>query len=177
MVSHRRAGFASPPGGRFIGSRGEWHRDRRMTSFANFDAPSTSVNGSFSGFCRSRSKRCGRGTVDGGWVPKHVMLRAAAAVAAYKRRQERLPLDQLARALGVHLRTLQAAARSGRLEARSSVRSAFGRPIRSESLAAGHQFQARHYRCFSGQAVCPPPCRSFPITMTHSSGVCVASCI
>jgi hypothetical protein len=48
-----------------------------------------------------------------------------------------LPLDQLAKELHVHLRTLQAAARTGRLEAHFSVRSAFGRPIRRASRAAG----------------------------------------
>jgi hypothetical protein len=47
-----------------------------------------------------------------------------------------LPLDQLATELGVHVRTLQAAARSGRLAAHFSIRSVFGRPIRLASRAA-----------------------------------------
>jgi hypothetical protein len=47
-----------------------------------------------------------------------------------------LPLDQLATELGVHARTLQPAARSGRLAAHFSVRSVFGRPIRRASRAA-----------------------------------------
>jgi DNA-binding XRE family transcriptional regulator len=42
------------------------------------------------------------------------------------------------------------------------VRSAFGRPIRHASRAAGHQFIARHYRCFSGQEVCPLPLPTVP---------------
>jgi DNA-binding transcriptional regulator YiaG len=90
-------------------------------------------------------------------VPTRVMQRATAVIAAHKRQVELLPLDQLATELGVHIRTLQAAARTGRLEAHFSVRSAFGRPIRSASRAAGTRFLAGHYRRFSGQAVCPPP--------------------
>jgi len=96
--------------------------------------------------------------------PAHVIPRAAAAVATHKQQHELLPLDQLARELGVHIRTLQAAARTGRLEAHFSVRSAFGRPIRSASRAAGARFLARHYRCFSGQEVCPLP---LPIVPKH----------
>ncbi len=90
-------------------------------------------------------------------LPTRVMQRAADAVAKHKQQQELLPLDQLANELGVHIRTLQAAARTGRLEAHFSVRSAFGRPIRSASRAASASFLARHYRCFSGQEVCPLP--------------------
>ena len=62
----------------------------------------------------------------------------------------------------MHIRTLQAAARTGRLEAQFSVRSAFGRPIRFASRAAGEQFLARHYRCFSGQQLCPLPLPTVP---------------
>ena len=54
-----------------------------------------------------------------------------------------LPLDQLAQELHVHIRTLQAAARTGRLHAHFTVRSAFGRPIRYASRAAGEQFISR----------------------------------
>ena len=68
-----------------------------------------------------------------------------------------MPLHQLAKELHVHLRTLHAAARTGRLDAHFSVRSAFGRLIRYASRAAGDQFIARHYRCFSGQELCPAP--------------------
>jgi DNA-binding XRE family transcriptional regulator len=57
----------------------------------------------------------------------------------------------------VHIRTLQAAARTGRLETEFSVRSAFGRPLRRASRAAGEAFLSTHYRCFSGQAICPLP--------------------
>jgi len=90
-------------------------------------------------------------------TPASVLSRAAAAVAHQQRQTTLLPLDQLAKELGVHIRTLQAAARTGRLAAHFSVRSAFGRPIRSASRADGEQFLLQHYRCFSGQAICPRP--------------------
>lgn len=66
-----------------------------------------------------------------------------------------MSLAALAMELGVHVRTLQAAARTGRLRAHLSVRSVFGRPMRCASR--GQQFLARHYRCFSGQEICPAP--------------------
>jgi DNA-binding transcriptional regulator YiaG len=90
-------------------------------------------------------------------LPAYVVARAREAVAAQARRRELLLLATLARELGVHVRTLQAAARTGRLETQFSVRSVFGRPMRFASLAAGEQFIARHYRCFIGQQTCPAP--------------------
>jgi DNA-binding transcriptional regulator YiaG len=90
-------------------------------------------------------------------IPVPVLHRAIVAVNHHQRQQELLPLDQLAKELGVHIRTLQAATRTGRLVAHFSVRSVFGRPIRSASRSAGELFLARHYRCFSGQELCPAP--------------------
>jgi len=55
-------------------------------------------------------------------VPGLVLHQAAAAIARHQRQCELLPLDQLARELHVHVRTLQAAARTGRLDATFSVR-------------------------------------------------------
>jgi DNA-binding transcriptional regulator YiaG len=95
-------------------------------------------------------------------VSAAVLRRAREAIMHHQRRHELLPLGQLARELHVHLRTLQAAARTGRLDAHFSVRSAFGRPIRQASRAAGDAFIARHYRCFSGQEVCPLPLPTVP---------------
>jgi DNA-binding transcriptional regulator YiaG len=95
-------------------------------------------------------------------TPAPVIERAAGVVVQYQRQRELVPLHQLAQELGVHIRTLQAAAPTGRLEARFSVRSAFGRPIRRASRAAGEQFLAKHYRRFSGQAVCPVPLPTVP---------------
>jgi DNA-binding transcriptional regulator YiaG len=88
-------------------------------------------------------------------VSAAILQRARHAVVHHKRQHELLPLDRLAKELHVHLRTLQTAARTGRLDAHFSVRSVFGRPIRSAFRAAGDEFLARHYRCFSGQTVCP----------------------
>ncbi len=89
--------------------------------------------------------------------PADVITRARAALAARAKQRELLPLAQLAQELGVHIRTLQAAARTGRLETHFSVKSVFGRPRRFASRAAGEHFLAKHYRCFSGQEVCPIP--------------------
>ena len=89
--------------------------------------------------------------------PTHIVARARDALVVQARRRELLSLATLARELGVHVRTLQAAARTGRLETQFRVRSVFGRPMRFASLAAGEQFIARHYRCFSGQQTCPAP--------------------
>ena len=44
-------------------------------------------------------------------LPPPILQRARAAVADHARRTELLPLDQLAAELGVHVRTLQAAAK------------------------------------------------------------------
>jgi len=103
-----------------------------------------------------------------------VLQRARMSVAQYRRPEELLPLDPLARELGVHLRTLQAAARTGRLETHFSVRSVFGRPLRSASRAAGEQFVGRHYRRFGGQQACPL-CHRFHPTTTSTYDICVGA--
>jgi DNA-binding transcriptional regulator YiaG len=90
------------------------------------------------------------------------MQRAAKAVSEYKRRHELLPLARLATLLNVHVRTLRAAARTGRLEAQLSVRSVFGRPIRSASIAAGERFLEVHYKRYSGQEACVSPLLTVP---------------
>ena len=74
------------------------------------------------------------------------------------------------------VRTLQAAARTGRLDAHFSVRSAFERPIRHASRAAGDEFIARPYRCFSGQEVRSLHYRPCPMTTMIASEVCVGEC-
>jgi len=84
-------------------------------------------------------------------APTRVINHAREALATWGRQRELLPLDKLARELGVHVRTLQAAARTGRLEAQFNVRSVVGRPVRLAWRAAGERFISRHYRCFSGQ--------------------------
>ncbi len=74
--------------------------------------------------------------------PLPVVTRAREALASRAERHELLPLDRLAKELGVHVRTLQAAARTGRLEAHFGVRTVFGRPIRSASRAVTLDSQA-----------------------------------
>ncbi len=95
-------------------------------------------------------------------VPLGTLHRARKGIAEHERRTELLPLSQLAAALGVHVRTLQAAARTGRLDATFYERSVFGRPRRVASRAAGEKFKRTHYRRFAGQAVCAAPLPSVP---------------
>jgi DNA-binding transcriptional regulator YiaG len=73
-----------------------------------------------------------------------------------------LPLDQLANELHVHVRTLQAAVRTGRLDAHFSVKSVFGRPVRLATRVAGERFISTHYRRFAGQQACPSPLPTVP---------------
>ena len=66
-------------------------------------------------------------------VPVDALHRARRAIAEYGRRTELLPLAQLAAELRVHVRTLQAAARTGRLDVQFYETSVFGRPRRLAS--------------------------------------------
>ena len=91
-----------------------------------------------------------------------VLQRARDAVDHHQRQQELLPLDRLAKELHVHIRTLQAAVRTGRLNAHFSVRSVFGRPKRLATRAAAGHFMAKYYGRFSGQAICPAPLPTVP---------------
>jgi transcriptional regulator with XRE-family HTH domain len=106
-------------------------------------------------------------------VPARILVRARAAVERRVQQTELLPLGELAREFGVHLRTLQAAVRTGRLVAQFSVKSVFGRPRRSATRAATEQFMASHYRRFSGQAICPAPLPTVPPDFPNNCGRCV----
>jgi DNA-binding transcriptional regulator YiaG len=97
-------------------------------------------------------------------VPVQFLYQARTAAARHKRRHQLLPLAVLARELNVHVRTLQTAARTGRLDTHFSARSVFGRPMRFASRAAGEQFLVTHYRRFSGQEGCPAPLPRVPDT-------------
>jgi DNA-binding transcriptional regulator YiaG len=89
-------------------------------------------------------------------VPPRVVAKAKRVVADRPRQTELLSLDVLARELGVHERTLRAAARSGRLVVEFSSRSAFGRPIRLATRAAAAEFMRRYYRqCYSRHCARP----------------------
>jgi DNA-binding transcriptional regulator YiaG len=95
-------------------------------------------------------------------IPAPVLQRARDVVADHARQHQPLPLGRLAEELHVHVRTLQAAVRTGRLEAHFTVRSAFGRPIRFATRAAGERFMAIHYRRFAGQPARPAPLPEVP---------------
>lgn len=95
-------------------------------------------------------------------IPVAVLRRARDVVAHYQRQHELLPLSQLAQELRVHIRTLQAAVRTGRLEAHFAVKSVFGRPRRLATRAAAEEFMATHYRRFGGQKACPAPLPTVP---------------
>jgi DNA-binding transcriptional regulator YiaG len=95
-------------------------------------------------------------------VPARILLRARATVEHHAHQTGLLRLDELAKEFHVHVRTLQAAVRTGRLAAQFSVKSVFGRPRRLATRAATEQFMASHYRRFSGQAICPVPLPTVP---------------
>ena len=97
-------------------------------------------------------------------VPSPIVRRARDLVTSHRDATEALPLAQLARELHVHVRTLQAAARSGRLETQFSVRSVFGRPMRFATRSAGERFLKIHYRRTSSKAACVPPLVVVPDT-------------
>jgi DNA-binding transcriptional regulator YiaG len=94
--------------------------------------------------------------------PAQILQRARKLVAERPRNTELLSLDRLARELGVHQRTLRAAARTGRLDVQFASRSVFGRPVRYATRAAGARFMERHYGMFAGQAICPAPLPTVP---------------
>jgi DNA-binding transcriptional regulator YiaG len=95
-------------------------------------------------------------------IPVAVLQRARIVVGHHARQTQLLPLDQLANEFHVHVRTLRAAVRTGRLDAHFSVKSVFGRPRRLATRAAAEQFIATHYRRFGGQKECPAPLPTVP---------------
>lgn len=86
-------------------------------------------------------------------TPGGVLKQAKIAAAEAVRDQQPLNLPDLATELSVHVRTLQAAARTGRLEIRYSTRSVFGRPQRTCTRASGQAFLRTYYKRYSGQPV------------------------
>ena len=95
-------------------------------------------------------------------VPAHVLPRTRRATIAHARQTQLLPLSALAAELDVHVRTLQVAARTGRLDVHFSEQSVFGRPRKVASRAAAGRFMRTHYRRFAGQAPSPAPLPSVP---------------
>lgn len=90
-------------------------------------------------------------------VPPRALEHAKRAIDDRQRRMELLSIDQLARELGVHERTLRAAARNGRLAVQFFSRSAFGRPVRRTSRRARDEFMRRYYCHFEGHGPATPP--------------------
>jgi DNA-binding transcriptional regulator YiaG len=86
-------------------------------------------------------------------TPGAVLDKARVIAAEAVRDEQPLTLPALATQLNVHLRTLQAAARTGRLKVRYSERSVFGRPLRHSTMAAGKGFLRTYYKRYSGQPV------------------------
>ena len=68
--------------------------------------------------------------------PPTVLVSARAAVAQHTYHQASVPLAQLAAERQVHVRTLQAAARTGRLAVTFSTQSVFGHPRRTATRAS-----------------------------------------
>jgi DNA-binding transcriptional regulator YiaG len=96
--------------------------------------------------------------------PPGILSRLRTAIEQHTADSEPLSLDQLARELQVHQRTLRDAARTGRLEVQLLTRSVFGRPIRRATRRAAAAFMQRYYnKSFSRFAFRPPiPMRTVP---------------
>ena len=84
-------------------------------------------------------------------TPREILEQVRIAEADAIRDQQPLNLPDLATELNVHVRTLQGAARTGRLEVTYSTRSVFGRPLRLSTRAAGREFLQTYYKRYSGQ--------------------------
>ena len=82
----------------------------------------------------------GRRAVPGAWLDK------ARELAATNDPHRLWSLQELATELGVHVRTLRDAARSGRLEVTYGNRVVFRNPVPRSTIAAGRAFMERSYR-------------------------------
>ena len=91
-------------------------------------------------------------------VPPPKMLAKARALATHRNDQELLPLPVLALLIGVHVKTLRAAARDGRLTVTYDTRTTFRRLRARATLAAVTQFRHAYY----GQQVRPVDRREPP---------------
>ena len=82
----------------------------------------------------------GRRVVPDAWLDK------ARELAAANDPRRLWSLQELATELGVHVRTLRDAARSGRLEVTYENRVVFRNPVPRATIAAGRAFMERYYR-------------------------------
>ena len=78
--------------------------------------------------------------------PPTAVVRRAQALTARKPAHQQLPLHLLADELHVHVRTLRAAARDGRLAATFNPRPCFGKLTATATREAGARFMATWYR-------------------------------
>jgi DNA-binding transcriptional regulator YiaG len=85
------------------------------------------------------------------------LLDRARALAATNDPHRLWSLQQLAAELGVHVRTLRDAARTGRLDVVYENRVVFRNPIPRATLAAGRIFMERHYRRSYSRFAARPP--------------------
>jgi len=79
-------------------------------------------------------------------TPPTAVVRPAEALTARKPTHQQLPLHLLADELHVHVRTLRAAARDGRLAATFNPRPCFGKLTATATREAGARFMATWYR-------------------------------
>lgn len=94
----------------------------------------------------------GRRAVPEAWLDK------AREFAATNDPRRLWSLQELATELGVHVRTLRDAARSGRLEVTYENRVVFRNPVPRSTIAAARAFMTRYYRqSYSRYAVKPRP--------------------
>ena len=79
-------------------------------------------------------------------TPPTAVVRRAAALTVKRPAHQQLPLHLLADELHVHVRTLRAAARDGRLAATFNPRPCFGKLTATATREAGARFMATWYR-------------------------------
>jgi DNA-binding transcriptional regulator YiaG len=89
-------------------------------------------------------------------APPTDVVRRAEALTVKPRSQDRLPLQVLADELHVHVRTLRAAARDGRLQATFSQRPYFGKLTATATREAGARFMETWYRRSYGRGIRRP---------------------
>ncbi len=95
-------------------------------------------------------------------VPPSILHRATEVIAQSAHLNELLSLRQLAGEFHIHVRTLQAAVRAGKLETHFSSKSVFGRPLRFATRAAAMRFIATHYRRPGRGPLVQPPLPPIP---------------
>jgi DNA-binding transcriptional regulator YiaG len=93
----------------------------------------------------------GRRPVPNEWLDK------ARAIATSNDPNRLWSLHDLANELGVHVRTLRDAARSGRLDVLYENRVVFRNPVPRATLAAGRRFMEQYYRRLYSRFAARPP--------------------